>query len=223
MELFTLGEGHYTEQDIKEAARAFTGWSSIARPAGIRFGPALHDYGVKTCSAKTAASTATTCSTILLATARDAEIVTSSSGANSSRPTSIRPRCVGSPRVFANRTTTSVSAARALLTSDAFFCAEHRGALVEIADRARRRHAARRSSSQPDETLPFAVAAAGMGQKPVLAAERQGLVRRRGVDQLRRRCLRATAFVDRDRRAATTCRPSRRIAGVGRSDRRRQA
>ena len=25
-ERFTLGEGHYTEQDIKEAARAFTGW-----------------------------------------------------------------------------------------------------------------------------------------------------------------------------------------------------
>jgi uncharacterized protein (DUF1800 family) len=27
MELFTLGEGHYSEQDVKEAARAFTGWS----------------------------------------------------------------------------------------------------------------------------------------------------------------------------------------------------
>lgn len=26
MELFTLGRGHYTEQDVKEAARAFTGW-----------------------------------------------------------------------------------------------------------------------------------------------------------------------------------------------------
>jgi uncharacterized protein (DUF1800 family) len=26
MELFTLGRGHYTEDDIKEAARAFTGW-----------------------------------------------------------------------------------------------------------------------------------------------------------------------------------------------------
>lgn len=26
-ELFTLGEGHYTENDIQEAARAFTGWS----------------------------------------------------------------------------------------------------------------------------------------------------------------------------------------------------
>ena len=28
MELFTLGRGHYTENDIKEAARAFTGWAS---------------------------------------------------------------------------------------------------------------------------------------------------------------------------------------------------
>jgi hypothetical protein len=28
MELFTLGVGHYTERDIREAARAFTGWSN---------------------------------------------------------------------------------------------------------------------------------------------------------------------------------------------------
>ncbi len=28
MELFTMGRGHYSEQDIKEAARAFTGWAS---------------------------------------------------------------------------------------------------------------------------------------------------------------------------------------------------
>ena len=28
LELFTLGIGHYTEADVKEAARAFTGWSS---------------------------------------------------------------------------------------------------------------------------------------------------------------------------------------------------
>lgn len=27
LELFTLGEGHYTERDIKEVARAFTGWT----------------------------------------------------------------------------------------------------------------------------------------------------------------------------------------------------
>jgi uncharacterized protein (DUF1800 family) len=29
MELFTLGEGHYTENDIKEAARAFTGRATV--------------------------------------------------------------------------------------------------------------------------------------------------------------------------------------------------
>ncbi|MBK9319480.1 MAG: DUF1800 family protein [Bacteroidetes bacterium] len=27
MELFTLGHGHYTEKDVSEAARAFTGWT----------------------------------------------------------------------------------------------------------------------------------------------------------------------------------------------------
>ena len=29
MELFTLGVGHYSEQDIREAARAFTGWNFV--------------------------------------------------------------------------------------------------------------------------------------------------------------------------------------------------
>src|SRR5664279_2865672 len=27
MEMFTMGVGHYTEKDIREAARAFTGWN----------------------------------------------------------------------------------------------------------------------------------------------------------------------------------------------------
>src|SRR5260370_42455472 len=29
MELFSLGIGHYTEKDIREAARAFTGWDVV--------------------------------------------------------------------------------------------------------------------------------------------------------------------------------------------------
>lgn len=47
MELFTIGRGHYTEQDIKEAARAFTGWSSNFKGEFI-FRPGVHDYGRKT-------------------------------------------------------------------------------------------------------------------------------------------------------------------------------
>jgi uncharacterized protein (DUF1800 family) len=34
LELFTVGVGHYTEQDIREAARAFTGWA-IEKDQGV--------------------------------------------------------------------------------------------------------------------------------------------------------------------------------------------
>jgi len=49
MELFTLGVGNYSETDIKEAARAFTGWKVLPQrsPAAI-FVPRLHDTGRKT-------------------------------------------------------------------------------------------------------------------------------------------------------------------------------
>jgi hypothetical protein len=46
MELFSLGIGHYTEQDIREAARAFTGWE-IQGTLAI-FNPRQHDNGEKT-------------------------------------------------------------------------------------------------------------------------------------------------------------------------------
>lgn len=46
MELFTLGRGHYTENDVKEAARAFTGWSANLKGDFI-FRKNLHDNGVK--------------------------------------------------------------------------------------------------------------------------------------------------------------------------------
>jgi uncharacterized protein (DUF1800 family) len=47
LELFTIGRGNYTEQDIKEAARAFTGWSSNF-DGTFRFRRFAHDYGSKT-------------------------------------------------------------------------------------------------------------------------------------------------------------------------------
>jgi uncharacterized protein (DUF1800 family) len=45
MELFSLGLGHYTEDDIKQAARAFTGWE--VRYATFRFNRHQHDDGTK--------------------------------------------------------------------------------------------------------------------------------------------------------------------------------
>jgi uncharacterized protein (DUF1800 family) len=47
MELFTLGIGNYTEQDIKEAARAFTGWS-FKLNGDFVLRKNQHDSGIKT-------------------------------------------------------------------------------------------------------------------------------------------------------------------------------
>ena len=47
MELFTLGRGNYTENDIKEAARAFTGWGANVKGEFV-FRRFQHDDGVKT-------------------------------------------------------------------------------------------------------------------------------------------------------------------------------
>ena len=46
LELFTLGDGNYSEHDIKETARAFTGWSDAERRFVLE--RVAHDYGQKT-------------------------------------------------------------------------------------------------------------------------------------------------------------------------------
>ncbi len=61
MELFTLGVGNYTEQDVAAAARVFTGWNLSARQGGANnndpnayyqffFNPNQHDTSAKTFS-----------------------------------------------------------------------------------------------------------------------------------------------------------------------------
>ncbi len=51
LELFSLGVGNYTEKDIREAARAFTGWRTDG--VGFAFNASLHDSGPKTVLKKT--------------------------------------------------------------------------------------------------------------------------------------------------------------------------
>ena len=48
MELFTLGVGHYTERDIREAARAFTGYDYDWNRRRYFWNADHHDGGVKT-------------------------------------------------------------------------------------------------------------------------------------------------------------------------------
>jgi len=48
LELFTMGVGNYTETDIKEAARAFTGWQVNTITLTSFINPQRHDEGIKT-------------------------------------------------------------------------------------------------------------------------------------------------------------------------------
>lgn len=47
MELFTMGRGNYSENDVKEAARAFTGWTANLKGEFV-LRKQFHDYGQKT-------------------------------------------------------------------------------------------------------------------------------------------------------------------------------
>jgi uncharacterized protein (DUF1800 family) len=58
MELFTTGIGHYTEDDVRESARAFTGWTlsgskQLRYATDSMFVGRLHDSGQKTFMGKT--------------------------------------------------------------------------------------------------------------------------------------------------------------------------
>lgn len=48
MELFSLGEGHYTEKDITEAARALTGFTMQRFGQDFSYNKTMHDEGEKT-------------------------------------------------------------------------------------------------------------------------------------------------------------------------------
>jgi uncharacterized protein (DUF1800 family) len=64
MELFTLGIGPFSEDDVKQAARALTGWKVAGEEA--RFVPIRHDAGTKTILGRTGAFDADALAALLL-------------------------------------------------------------------------------------------------------------------------------------------------------------
>ncbi|MDP9326025.1 MAG: DUF1800 domain-containing protein, partial [Candidatus Dormibacteraeota bacterium] len=52
MELFTMGAGNYTESDVREGARALTGWA-VGQDGSVRFNARALDDGAKTFLGKT--------------------------------------------------------------------------------------------------------------------------------------------------------------------------
>ncbi|HEX3672589.1 MAG TPA: DUF1800 domain-containing protein [Candidatus Cybelea sp.] len=53
MELFTLGVDNYSENDVRESARAWTGWKVNRKTDAVAFDPTRHDGGRKTLLGRT--------------------------------------------------------------------------------------------------------------------------------------------------------------------------
>ncbi|OWP64941.1 hypothetical protein CDA63_00870 [Hymenobacter amundsenii] len=75
MELFTLGRGHYSETDVKEAARAFTGWGYNAQ-GQFAFRERQHDDGAKTLLGRTGNFTGEQALAVILEQPACAEFIT---------------------------------------------------------------------------------------------------------------------------------------------------
>ena len=73
LELFTMGVGNYTEHDIREASRAFTGWTNDVLE--FRFDETKHDFGVKTFQGRTGPFDGTDIIDIILAQEPTAEFI----------------------------------------------------------------------------------------------------------------------------------------------------
>jgi uncharacterized protein (DUF1800 family) len=163
MELFTLGEGRYTEQDVKEAARAFTGWSVDRETGAFVFRPFLHDGGVKTVLGTVGRFDGDAVLDILLARPETAEYLTAKLWREFVSP---EPDAKETRRIAARFRESGYDirvALRLILTCDAFYAPVNRGVLVKspIDFVVGTLHTL---EIRPDRPLPFAIAAAGIGQ-----------------------------------------------------------
>src|SRR5260221_11994162 len=163
MELFTLGEVRYTEQDVKEAARAFTGWSLDRETGQYLFRPGVHDTDSKTVLGRSGDLDGDAVLEILLAQPSTPDFVTAKLWREFVSPNPDPPAVARVRQSFRSSNFDVKVALRALLLSDAFWARENRGALVKspvefVVGTLRQLEVA------PSSGLPFGLVSAGIGQ-----------------------------------------------------------
>jgi uncharacterized protein (DUF1800 family) len=131
MELFTLGEGHYSEHDIKEAARAFTGWSIDPEKGEFLFRRMAHDDGVKSVLGHSGNFDGDAVLDILLAQPQVAEFIVRKLWREFVAPEADAAEVRRIAQVFRDSRYDIRAALRALLTSEAFYSPQVRGTLVK--------------------------------------------------------------------------------------------
>ena len=131
MELFTLGEGNYSEKDIKEAARAFTGWSVDRESGDFMFRRGIHDYGNKTVLGKTGNFDGDQVIDVLLRKPEAAQFITRKLWKEFISTTPDEREVARLAVVFRDSGYNIAKLMRAMLSADAFYAPENRAALIK--------------------------------------------------------------------------------------------
>ena len=163
MELFTLGEGRYSEDDIKQAARAFTGWSINPDTGDYMFRRFLHDGGEKTVFGKSGNFDGDAVLDLILAQPASAEFIVRKLWREfvSPQPDEVRVKKIAAQ--FRASGWSIVQPVRALLLQPEVIARDEDNALVKSpADLMV--GFVRQSGGQLSQPVAAAVALAGMGQ-----------------------------------------------------------
>ena len=167
MELFTLGEatqgGGYSEQDIREAARAFTGWSIDRDDFSFRLRPAFHDGGSKTVFGRSGDFDGDAVLDLLLEQPAATRFLTAKLWREFISPLPEGPEFEAIAARFSSSGYDIASVLRDLLLSDAFWAPGNRGSLVkspvELVV-----GAVRQFGVSPPDTTPLVRKSAQLGQ-----------------------------------------------------------
>ena len=131
MELFTLGVGNYTERDVKEAARAFTGMSLDRQTGEYRYRPFIHDAGVKTVLGKVGNLDGDDVIEILLARPETARFIADKAWREFVSPDPDPAEVERWAQAFRGSRYDVKTLMRAVLLSDAFWSPSNRATLVK--------------------------------------------------------------------------------------------
>ena len=135
MELFALGEasqgGGYTEQDVKEVARAFTGWSVERDDFSFKFRKPQHDDSSKTVMGRTGMFDGSDVISIMLAQTECGQFIVTKLWKEFVSPT---PDAIEVKRIAQRLQLNNYAISGALsdlLTTSAFWNANNRGSLIK--------------------------------------------------------------------------------------------
>jgi uncharacterized protein (DUF1800 family) len=163
MELFTLGVGRYTEADVKEAARAFTGWSVDPASGAYLYRPFFHDGGEKAVLGRRGNLDGDQVLDILLARPETSRFIAAKLWREFVSPTPDPAEVERLAKVFRDARYEVKPLLRAILLSDAFWAPRNRATLVKspvdvVVG------TLRTFDIQPADLRPAAVACAMLGQ-----------------------------------------------------------